>query len=156
MLINKVNKLTTQGPGWLAIPYDILTNTFNIPAFLSCSFFQLESGLFNCFPSKQRKLSAALTFPETTRYPEDAKAASLLLKHRSSTLLWTLKLLSFKKEREKRDNRIYGARSNLGITAWNAHPGEVMRKMKHIWQNKTVARVTGQRQAKGQWRMSTR
>lgn len=49
------------------------------------------------------------------------------------------------------DNRIYGVRSSLEITAWNAHPGEVMQKMKHIWQNKTMVGVTRQSQGKGQW-----
>lgn len=49
------------------------------------------------------------------------------------------------------DNRIYSVRSSLEITAWNAHPGEVMQKMKHIWQNKTMVGVTRQSQAKGQW-----
>ena len=50
------------------------------------------------------------------------------------------------------DNRIYSVRSSLEITAWNAHPGEVMQKMKHIWQNKTMVGVTRQSQGKGQWR----
>lgn len=49
------------------------------------------------------------------------------------------------------DNRIYSVRSSLEITAWNAHPGEVMQKMKHIWQNKTMVGVTRQSQGKGQW-----
>lgn len=49
------------------------------------------------------------------------------------------------------DNRIYSVRSSLEITAWNAHPGEVMQKMKHIWQNKAVVGVTRQSQGKGQW-----
>lgn len=49
------------------------------------------------------------------------------------------------------DNRIYSVRSSLEITAWNAHPGEVMQKMKHICQNKTVVGVTRQSQGKGQW-----
>lgn len=47
-------------------------------------------------------------------------------------------------------NRVHNGRSNLEITAWNAHPDEVMQKMKHIWQNEAVVRETRQCQRKGQ------
>lgn len=49
------------------------------------------------------------------------------------------------------DNRIYRVRSSLEITVWNAYPKEVMQKMKHIWQNKSVVGVMRQSQGKGQW-----